>query len=121
VKNNNKYRSRLEEGMGRLLEAQGVPFLFESVRLPYHKVHHYTPDFYLEDQNFYIETKGRFFPQDRAKHLLIRKEHPDIDIRFVFQNPKVKLSNKSKTSYAEWCEKHGFQYSGKQIPSSWFS
>tara|TARA_R100000152_G_C6778033_1_gene208362 strand:+ start:2763 stop:3131 length:369 start_codon:yes stop_codon:yes gene_type:complete len=120
-KDSNKFRSGLERGMARLLEAQGVPYLYESTRLPYYKLHHYVPDFYLEELDIYIETKGRFKPEDRAKHLLIRNEHPDIDLRFVFQNPKGKLSKRSKTTYAGWCEKHDFQYSGKQIPASWFS
>lgn len=117
----NKYRSGLERGMGRLLHDVGVPFSHESERIPYHKLHHYLPDFHLSDLGYFIETKGRFLPQDRAKHLLIKQQHPDIDLRFVFQNPKAKLSKKSKTTYGQWCEKHGFLYSGKKIPSSWFS
>lgn len=43
-----------------------------------------------------------------------------MDIRFVFQNPKNKLYKRSKTTYADWCDKHGFKWATKVIPSSWF-
>ena len=37
-----------------------------------------------------IETKGRFTAADRRKHLLVRKQHPHLDIRFVFENSNAK-------------------------------
>jgi hypothetical protein len=114
------YKSKLEKGMGCLLETAGIPFSYEPTRLPYLKKHHYTPDFWLDEQNFFIETKGRFLPQDRTKHLLVRELNPHIDIRFVFQQPNNKLSKKSQTTYAEWCDKHGFLWSGKKLPKEWF-
>ena len=67
-----------------------------------------------------IETKGRFETSDRTKHLLIQEQHPDIDIRFVFQNAKKKLYKGAKTTYADWCKKHGFQYAEQELPRSWF-
>jgi len=115
------YRSKLERGMGRLLEDEGVPFSYEPTRIKYKKDHTYLPDFYIESKGYYIETKGRFLPSDRAKHLLIKEQNPDVEIRFVFQNPNARLSKKSKTTYSQWCEKHGYLWSGKKVPRSWFS
>ncbi len=115
------YRSALERGMGDLLSSIGISFLFEHTRIPYHKAHHYLPDFYIESKDFYIETKGRFLPSDRKKHLLIREQHPEIDIRFVFQNPCLTLSKRSRTTYGDWATRHGFLWSGKKVPESWFS
>jgi hypothetical protein len=66
-----------------------------------------------------IETKGRFKPADRTKHLLIKQQHPELDIRFVFSNSHNTLSKKSSTTYADWCDKHGFKWADKQIPRSW--
>jgi hypothetical protein len=50
---------------------------------------------------------------------LIREQHPELDIRFVFSNQNAKLYKNSPTSYAQWCEKHGFLYAHKAIPDSW--
>jgi len=49
----------------------------------------------------------------------IRKQHPNLDIRFVFSSSKRKLSKQSKTTYAEWCIKQGFLYADKKIPEDW--
>jgi len=43
----------------------------------------------------------------------------ELDIRFVFSNSRNKLNKKSKTTYADWCDKHGFKWADKQIPKSW--
>tara|TARA_R110002095_G_scaffold124022_1_gene107773 strand:+ start:107 stop:295 length:189 start_codon:yes stop_codon:yes gene_type:complete len=57
--------------------------------------------------------------EDRQKHILIRKQRPDLDIRFVFDNPNARISKTSKTTYAAWCEKNGFLYARKTIPREW--
>ena len=53
------------------------------------------------------------------KHLCIKKQHPNLDIRFVFTSSKAKLRKGSKTSYADWCEKNGFLYADKDVPQEW--
>lgn len=115
------YRSGLEEKLAVQLSQAGVEVAYESMTIPYEKPaskHKYTPDFPLPN-GIIIESKGRFVTADRAKHLLIKKQHPDIDIRFVFSNSKSRISKTSKTTYAAWCEKYGFQYADKLIPEAW--
>jgi hypothetical protein len=56
---------------------------------------------------------------DRRKHIAIKKQHPKLDIRFVFTNSKSKLSKGAKSSYADWCIKHGFRYYDRIIPEDW--
>jgi len=108
----------------------GVSFAFEEEKIEYEKPARqakYTPDFVISsrpdgthrDRPLVIETKGRFLTDDRQKHLLIRKQHPELDIRFVFSNPNQKISKTSKTTYAAWCEKHGFLYAKERIPQEW--
>jgi hypothetical protein len=80
----------------------------------------YTPDFPLPN-GIIIETKGRFLTADRQKHLLIKDQRPDLDIRFVFSNSRSKIGKKSKTTYAMWCEKNGFKYADKSIPTEWIN
>lgn len=78
----------------------------------------YTPDFILPN-GIIVETKGRFVTADRKKHKLIKEQHPELDIRFVFSNSKTRISKQSTTTYAAWCEKLGFKYADKFIPAEW--
>lgn len=116
----NGYRSGLEEANAALLKARGVAFRYEEVKLPYRieKDAKYTPDFILAN-GIVVETKGYFTSADRVKHLLIQSQYPKLDLRFVFTNPNAKLSKTSTTTYASWCDKHGFAYAAKEIPTSW--
>lgn len=82
------------------------------------KVKKYHPDFQLPN-GIFIEAKGWFKTQDRTKHLCIRYQHPELDIRFVFSNPNSKLCKKSLTTYGAWCERNGFKYAKGLVPQAW--
>ena len=115
------YRSGLEEKVGTLLEEQGCVAIYEPFKIAYTipaSSHTYTPDYELPN-GIIVETKGRFVLEDRKKHLLVKKQHPDLDIRFVFGNAKSKLRKGSPTTYATWCEKNGFLYASKVVPEEW--
>jgi hypothetical protein len=115
------WRSGLEKKIGRELKEQGIPFGFESTKIEYIEPatkRTYTPDFFLHN-GIIVETKGRFTASDRKKHLLVKNQYPDLDIRFVFSNSNNKIYKGSKTTYADWCRKHGFQYADKSIPKEW--
>lgn len=115
-----RFRSGLEKRTADWLKAKKVAFAYEKLKLPYlvSETRTYTPDFQLAN-GIIIETKGRFLPSDRKKHLLIKEQHPGLDIRFVFSNPNAKIRKGSKTSYADWCDKHGFLYAQEVIPLEW--
>ena len=113
-----KYRSGLERKIASGLKSKGVEFTYESMKLEYVKSSKYIPDFVLSN-GVIIEAKGYFTSSDRSKMKLIKKQHPDLDIRFVFSNPKTKLNKSSKTSYADWCDRHGFLWAAKDVPQSW--
>lgn len=117
------YRSGLEEDIDNSLKVVGVDGEYEQHKILYTKPatqHKYTPDFRLPN-GIFVETKGRFVTADRKKHLLIKEQHPNLDIRFVFQNANNKLNKKSKTTYADWCTKYGFIFAEKEIPKEWLS
>lgn len=124
------FRSGLEERTAEALGKTGVSFAFEDHRIEYVKpqrVSTYTPDFRIftfldgtqRPRPLIIETKGRFLTDDRQKQLLVKRQHPDLDIRFVFSNPNARISPTSKTTYAAWCNKHGFQFAKERIPPEW--
>ena len=116
------YRSGLEETIAKDLKEAGVSFLYEDKKITYqvNQVRTYTPDFILPN-GIIIETKGRFVLDDRMKHLMIREQYPHLDLRFIFSNSRNKIRKGSKTTYGDWCDKHGFQYADKRIPDEWLT
>ena len=114
-----KFRSGLEKQVAKLLEGLGISYKYESEKLGYTIEHNYTPDFVLPNYT-YIEAKGYWAPEDRRKILAVKKSNPDVDIRMVFQSPYNTISKKSKTTYAQWCERHDIPWSSYQdIPIEW--
>lgn len=116
------FRSGLEKVTQARLAAAGVDADYEKHLIGYTppaKSHTYKPDFVIKKNGIIVETKGRFLTADRQKHLAIKAEHPDLDIRFVFSNSNARISKKSKTTYAQWCVDNGFLYADKTIPQAW--
>ena len=121
IKKINGYRSGFENKVASALSEQSISFEYEVTQIEYIKPqtnHKYTVDFTLPN-GILIETEGRWTTEDRKKHLLIKDQHPNLDIRFVFQNPKGKIRKGSKTTYADYCDKHGILWADKEIPNEW--
>jgi hypothetical protein len=115
------YRSGLEDKVADQLRGLGQPVHYEVAAIkftPPLKTKRYTPDFILPN-GIIIETKGRFTTADRMKHKAIHDQYPDLDIRLVFSRSKQRISKKSQTTYANWCEKYGFQFADLFIPRAW--
>lgn len=119
-KHTNSYKSGLEVSVAKSLADLGITDCYEKFKIEWKDLAYrkYTPDFILPN-GVIIETKGLFTASDRRKHLEIKAQHPTLDIRFVFSRSAAKLSKKSKTTYAKWCDKHGFIYADKDIPWEW--
>ena len=115
------FRSGLEEQIAEQLSKLGVVVAYETEKISYVKpsrASKYTPDFILPN-GIIIESKGRFVVADRQKHLIIKEQHPDLDIRFVFSSSRQRISKGSPTTYAKWCEKFGYTFDDKWIPLEW--
>ena len=98
------FRSQLEEKVADLLVELNIDYDYETERIPYTIQHHYTPDFILPN-GVVLECKGYWEASDRRKIKQIVKDNPDLDLRMVFQAPFNKISKKSKTTYAQWCDR----------------
>lgn len=48
------------------------------------------------DNGILIEIKGYFTATDRKKHLLVKEQNPELDIRFVFGNSKNRIHKNLK-------------------------
>lgn len=130
------YRSGLEEALGAFFKSLGLNVEYEPKdgKINYiqpETSRKYTPDFILPN-GIVIESKGLFNSDDRKKHLLIKEQYPNLDLRFIFSgDPHKKYLTKAKaSSYADWCNKHGFKYAWvtkrkggsdfSNIPKDWF-
>lgn len=115
------YRSGLEEKNMKYLEGKNVIGLYEKWSIPYvipESSHRYTPDILLPN-GIFVELKGLWEADDRKKHMLLREQYPDIEIRFVFSSSRTKIYKGSPTSYGEFCEKRGILFADKLIPVEW--
>ena len=112
------FRSGLEERFSKYLDKHAVPYLYEAERFSYVTESKYCPDFFFPN-GVIIECKGFFKPSDRRKMLAVKAQHPDLDIRLVFQRNNT-LSKQSKTTYGDWADRHGFLWCiYPDIPQDW--
>ena len=114
------YRSGLELKTAKYLDDLHIKYIYEKVKIEWEDLTYrtYTPDFVLYN-GIIIETKGMFTAADRKKHLAIKKQHPQLDIRFVFENSNRRLRKGAKTRYYQWCNRYDFDYYDRIIPEEW--
>ena len=114
------FRSKLEENVADILFENEVAFDYEEDKISYVLEKNYIPDFKLPN-GIYLEAKGLWDSADRRKILAVIKQNPKIDLRMIFQNPYQKISKKSKTTYAKYCDRHGIKWCPSYlIPVDWF-
>lgn len=104
-----KYKSQFEKTIGDLL---GTRASYEPDKLHFtqpSKQRVYIPDFKIGEV-IYVECKGKWTAEDRAKHVWVHQQHPEKRIILLFQNAKVRLSKKSNTTYGEWATKNGLEW-----------
>jgi hypothetical protein len=120
--NKSTYRSGLEVEAAAFLSEHQKEVRYEKLKIEWEdlKYRTYTPDFEL-DNGIIIETKGIFSAADRRKHLEVQRQHPKLDIRFVFSNARSKLYKGAKSRYSDWCDKYGFKWSHRLIPKEWLT
>ena len=116
------YRSKFEESVKNKAVSEGLEDItYESDILEYlwpERKAKYTPDYKLPN-GIYIECKGILDRETRKKHLLVREQHPDKELRFIFMR-NSRLYKGSKTTYGEWCDKNNFKWALNKIPKEWY-
>ena len=113
------FRSKLEEKVADLLVDLGVKYEYETTKVRYIIQHVYTPDFVLPN-GVVLECKGYWDSADRRKIKEVKKQHPELDLRMVFQAPFNTISKKSKTTYAKYCDKLNIPWTSfANIPLKW--
>ena len=80
----------------------------------------YIPDFRLPN-GVLVECKGYFDGRARRKMLQVKRDNPDLDVRFVFQRANNRLTKSPNSMmYWQWAEKHGFPWAEGYIPEEWY-
>lgn len=118
--NKRLYRSGLEQEAATFLKTRQKTVEYEKIKIEWEDLRYrtYTPDFLL-DNGIIVEAKGLFDSDDRHRHKCVRRQHPELDIRFVFSNAKAKLYKGAKSTYSDWCDKNKFKWSHRIIPEVW--
>lgn len=108
-----KTKNKFEDKIFKQLKRAKISFKYESEKIAYILARHYIPDFIIDTPlgKIYIETKGYFRPEDKAKLRAVKKLNPQIDLRIVFY--ALKEQN------IKWCNRHGFKYAIEKIPREW--
>tara|TARA_Y100001963_G_scaffold133914_1_gene194005 strand:- start:339 stop:689 length:351 start_codon:yes stop_codon:yes gene_type:complete len=113
------FRSKLEEKVSDLLCSLGIDYEYEATKVDYQITHYYVPDFILPN-GIALECKGYWDSIDRRKVKNVIEQNPQLDLRMVFQSPYNKITKRSKTTYAKWCDRHNIKWCAfHTIPIEW--
>ncbi len=75
-----------------------------------------------------MEAKSLLKHEHLPRYELLKEQRPDLDIRFVFEEPDRIITHYSvddgegetrAVSYSEWCEMNGFKWNGDTVPIAW--
>lgn len=125
IKRENGFRSSFENNINKNIDSKYKKYIsYETEAIEYVQKSIYKPDFIIENKDtgvkIYVEAKGLFKASDRRKILCVLESNPDIDLRIIFQNGNNKIAKNSKTTYIDWCQKHGIKcIEAKYIPKEW--
>lgn len=112
------YKSGFERSIAANLASRKVKFGYETVQLNYRLDRTYNPDFILEN-GVIVEAKGLLDRDSKSKMIAVKKQHPDMDIRFLFMMGDKKVPG-SKQTHGQWATKNGFKWAeGISIPQEW--
>lgn len=100
------FDSRYEANYARYLNHKGIQwercgkvFYFEGVT---RGAVNYKPDFYLAEDDEYIEIKGWEQPKDRTKWKRMAKYHPDVKLRVVPKKEYLALEREFGKLIPNW-------------------
>lgn len=131
-----KHESWFEDDIIEDLENRGIEYEYEPETFLYQRPvrsascggcgsndvsvqRRYTPDILLTTVNVYVEAKGKFTSENRAKMEDFLRGDPGVDLRFIFQRDNW-ITKKHKSKYSDWCKKLGVKYAiGERVPEEW--
>lgn len=119
-----KLKGTFEERVIGNLKRKGVEYEYEPHTIPYTVERKYVPDLYVNGK--YIEIKGYFRQDAQRKMKAVKSQHPELDIRFLFQRGDSTIQGAkarkdgSKMTCGEWADRNDFLWAeGEKIPEGW--
>ena len=121
------YKSQFERNVAKEFKTKGIKFVYEPIVVEFlqpEKKRKYTPDFEIKTKagaTIFVETKGKFTAEDRAKMIWVREQNPEKKFVLLFMNSAVKIHKNSKTCYSDWCRKNNFEFHDFRfgLPKEW--
>lgn len=111
------YKSGFERTIVTNLQMRKVKFEYETLQVPYILNGTYNPDFIFPN-GVIVEAKGLLDRDSKRKMMAVKKQHPELDIRFCFMVADKKVPG-SKQTHGEWATKNGFLWCEREIPQEW--
>lgn len=108
-------RNKFEKKIERQLKKAKAIYEYETEKIPYVLARHYIPDFILltPKGKIYIEAKGHFDRDSKAKMAAVKRQHPNLDIRLIFYRKDKR--------HIKWAERNGYLFSFEKIPEEWLT
>lgn len=113
------FRSGFERTLDVQLKQSGIVYEYESLKIPYTIAGNYNPDWTLEN-GIILEAKGVLDRQSKQKMVAVKRQHPELDIRFVFMDSDKRIPG-GKQTHGEWAKRHGFPFASGRIPDEWLN
>ena len=88
------FRSSWEANYARILNFEKEKWVYEKDHFELSNETTYTPDFYLNNMNLYIEVKGYWRDDAKEKFLLFKKEYSKLKIKLIEEEQYKELINK---------------------------
>jgi|TARA_B110000503_G_scaffold38093_1_gene62506 hypothetical protein len=118
-------KGTFEEQVISDLVARDIPHEYEPEKLSYYVERNYIPD--LRVGTMIVELKGYFRQDSQRKMKAVKAQHPELDIRFVFQKASStiqgakKRKDGSKMTCQQWADRNGFIWAEQTIPKEWLN
>lgn len=99
------FRSRMEANFAAYLDYRGIRWEYEKTVFPFavkRGVKTFTPDFYLPDEDRYIETKGWM---DKRSEIQIKRmgvHHPKVKLEVVDWKQYQAIGKEFSSLIADW-------------------
>lgn len=111
------FKSGFERAIDANLKMRKIKFEYETLQVEYILNGTYNPDFIFRN-GVIVEAKGLLDRESKRKMVAVKKQHPELDIRFLFMNADKKIPG-SKQTHGEWATKNGFPFAEREVPEEW--
>jgi hypothetical protein len=101
ISKNIYFYSRWEANIARLYNYKKVPWVYAPDTFDIGE-QNYTPDFYLPEEDKYVEVKNFWGKYSKDRHEKFKKSYPDTKLEVILKKEYLELEAKYSTSIPGW-------------------